>query len=516
MSRLFLAMNGKRINSLDDLRLNFNPEQMLSFYRSGRLQKWLEELNANDELEAINGFEPDYDDGTLLSMLMAVFELNDEQIVKVNGLMNNQVDEPEPIKDGEIKDAEEPKEDDSSQWLLCQLPSEIEGMEFLDDLFKNLYNYNYVDDADKIETALASSFEFASTFENVKANKLEEQKVLVGPKSRNVLKSVFSFGKHLWGIFEHDAYYSFAAKSEDGVHWTFDGQLTKLLLYGKSIKKVISGDEHCFLFSEFDWRKDILTYSEVEGWSKIDINTDEMMHIDGYREIQHIFEQNGYVGVLGKYHYETGIIFKDYHHGYKLFISSDFFNKTKSFKEIDSNLSNVDNCSCCAFKGQIFVSACDHCYDKGKLWYGEFDERYLKKEVTNVDCEQKDASYELYPFKDILFIGKTKKNYNDIIETDKVYYTSTGTEWHPSDLGDKVRSILQVEDKYVAIKADHDNDLTICCSQTGNHWECMQNIKCKYEDSYRYVVSVTAIGNTLVLCNGTESGKYLLCRFESK
>ena len=514
MSRLFLAMNGKRINSLDDLRLNFNPEQMLSFYRSGRLQKWLEELNANDELEAINGFEPDYDDGTLLSMLMAVFELNDEQIVKVNGLMNNQVDEPEPIKDGEIKDAEEPKEDGSSQWLLCQLPSEIDGIEeLLNDL-----NSNYANDADNKGTALASSFEFASTFETVKANRLEEQKVLVGPKSRNVLKSVFSFGKHLWGIFEHDAK-NFVAKSEDGVHWVFDGQLTKLLLlYGhlSSSIKVISGDEHCFLFFDY-YENYILTYSEKDDWSKIEIDIDGMVGADkGIGRTHSIFEQNGYVGILREYSYETGIIFRDWHHEYRLFISSDFFNKTKSFKIIDSNWYDVHNCSCCAFKGQTFVSTRGILDEKGRLWYGEFDERYLKKEITNVDCEQKDAPYELYPFKDILFIGKIKINYSDIVEADKVYYTSTGTEWHPSDLGDKVRNILQVQDKYVAIKADHDNDLTICCSQTGNHWECIQNIKCKYEDSSRYVVSVTAIGNTLVLCNGTESGKYLLCRFESK
>lgn len=511
MARPVLWLNGNLIKSLDELRLNFNPEQMLSSYRSGLLQEWLKKKqNANDELEAINSLKPDYDDGTLLARLMEVFKLDDEQIKKVKDLMNNQVDEPKPINDGEIKDTEEHKEDDSSQWLLCQLPSEIDGMELIDDLFNDR---EYFFDIDKRETVLASSFEFASTFETVKANGLEEQKVLVGPKSRNVLKSIFSFGKHLWGIFEHDAK-SFAAKSEDGVHWVFDGQLTTLLL-GQSSIKVISGDEHCFLL--FDYLENyILTYSEKDDWSKIDIDIHEMMHIDGYCVIQHIFEQNGYVGILGKYSYETGIIFKDYHRGYRLFISSDFFNKSKSFKEIKSDLYDVRNCSCWAFKGQTFVSACDYSYDKGKLWYGEFDERYLEKEVTNIDCEQEDAPYELYPFKDILFIGKIKKNYSHIIETDKVYYSSNGIEWHPSDLGDKVRSILQVEDKYVAIKADHDNDLTICCSQTGNHWECMQNINCKYEDSYRYVVSVTAIGNTLVLCNGTESGKYLLCRFGSK
>jgi len=84
MARIFMAMNGKRINTLDDLRTNFNGKQMLDFYRAGRLQKWLEELGENDLLETLRDFQKEnYDDETLLSMLMAVFELNDATIAKV-------------------------------------------------------------------------------------------------------------------------------------------------------------------------------------------------------------------------------------------------------------------------------------------------------------------------------------------------------------------------------------------------------------------------------------------------
>ena len=85
MARIFLAMNGKRINTLDDLRSNFNGKQMLSFYRAGRLQKWLEELGENDLLETVRDFQNEnYDDETLLSMLMASFELDDQQIAEVH------------------------------------------------------------------------------------------------------------------------------------------------------------------------------------------------------------------------------------------------------------------------------------------------------------------------------------------------------------------------------------------------------------------------------------------------
>ena len=84
MARIFMAMNGKRINTLDDLRTNFNGKQMLDFYRAGRLQKWLEELGENDLLETLRDFQKEnYDDETLLSMLMAAFELDETTITEV-------------------------------------------------------------------------------------------------------------------------------------------------------------------------------------------------------------------------------------------------------------------------------------------------------------------------------------------------------------------------------------------------------------------------------------------------
>lgn len=80
MARTLLAMNGKKINTLDDLRSNFNGKQMLAFYRHGKLRTWLAEVSLEDQLQQIDDLESDYDDDTMLSLLMAVFELNDEQI----------------------------------------------------------------------------------------------------------------------------------------------------------------------------------------------------------------------------------------------------------------------------------------------------------------------------------------------------------------------------------------------------------------------------------------------------
>ena len=83
MARVFLALNGKRINTLDDLRANFNGKQVLDFYRAGRLQKWLGDLGDNDLLETMQDFQNEnYDDETLLSMLMAAFELDERQIAE--------------------------------------------------------------------------------------------------------------------------------------------------------------------------------------------------------------------------------------------------------------------------------------------------------------------------------------------------------------------------------------------------------------------------------------------------
>ena len=95
MARIFFALNGKKINSLEELRENFNAKQMLAHYKSTHLHKWLEAQGLSDELENLNSFDSEMDDDTLLSMLMALFELSDEQIAKVEA----QMPKPEPAKE---------------------------------------------------------------------------------------------------------------------------------------------------------------------------------------------------------------------------------------------------------------------------------------------------------------------------------------------------------------------------------------------------------------------------------
>ncbi|MCQ2351918.1 MAG: hypothetical protein MJ033_00375 [Victivallaceae bacterium] len=83
MARIFFALSGKQIKSLDDLKANFNAKQVLGFYKVKRLQAWLEEQGLTEILENINSFEEGLNDETLLSMLMAVFELDDAKIAEV-------------------------------------------------------------------------------------------------------------------------------------------------------------------------------------------------------------------------------------------------------------------------------------------------------------------------------------------------------------------------------------------------------------------------------------------------
>ncbi|MCQ2351919.1 MAG: hypothetical protein MJ033_00380 [Victivallaceae bacterium] len=90
MARIFLALNGKQIKSLDDLKANFNAKQVLGFYKVKRLQAWLEEQGLTEILENIHSFEEGLDDETLLSMLMAVFELDDAKIAEVEEQIKEQ------------------------------------------------------------------------------------------------------------------------------------------------------------------------------------------------------------------------------------------------------------------------------------------------------------------------------------------------------------------------------------------------------------------------------------------
>ena len=104
MARIFFALNGKKINSLEELRENFNAKQMLAHYKSTHLHKWLEDQGFSDELENLNSFDAEMDDDTLLSMLMALFELSDEQIAKVEA----QMPKPDPVKEETPAAAPEP------------------------------------------------------------------------------------------------------------------------------------------------------------------------------------------------------------------------------------------------------------------------------------------------------------------------------------------------------------------------------------------------------------------------
>jgi membrane-associated protease RseP (regulator of RpoE activity) len=52
--RFPLVINGKRIETIEELRNNFNFKYLLRYYKSGELKKWLEDRGYNEEARKIN------------------------------------------------------------------------------------------------------------------------------------------------------------------------------------------------------------------------------------------------------------------------------------------------------------------------------------------------------------------------------------------------------------------------------------------------------------------------------
>ena len=78
MVRLPLLINNQRIKTLEELRANFNIEELFERYRGGQLRAWLYCWDFNSEQEQVESLSPDLSELELAEALCDIFTLENE------------------------------------------------------------------------------------------------------------------------------------------------------------------------------------------------------------------------------------------------------------------------------------------------------------------------------------------------------------------------------------------------------------------------------------------------------
>ncbi len=77
-----LVLNGKSIDSIDDIAENFVEEDVLREFKSGSLVSWLEEYGYDDELERVRSIKPTASSIKILAGISEALNLDDDVIAE--------------------------------------------------------------------------------------------------------------------------------------------------------------------------------------------------------------------------------------------------------------------------------------------------------------------------------------------------------------------------------------------------------------------------------------------------
>ena len=496
MGRMFLAMNGKRINSLDDLRANFNPDQMLSFYRSGRLQKWLEECGATEELENINSIESGYDDAILLSMLMAVFGLSDEQIQAVDAARTEQVKQeedkrqeeiPKSEQDNEEEEEEEKEEEYEANWNVCQLPKSALKGSLLKDTFE-------------------------ATTEEIALERLSTNKIITGTTQQNFISKAFFFDGYFWAkLCENGPFDEIWGKGKDGIHWTIDTELCELIHENCFGVERIKVTRNCvLLMGKTTNSRQYLVYTSDDGWEINSLDVDSIMNSPEYEsDIEDVFAGDNCYGIACVRRWETGIFSKEYHVEHNLFLSDCLSSSNESdFKMLyDFRRFGTSDVKAYIFKERLFVLGGDYDFN---FMYAELDsENPSANPLLELDGATVKVDDKIFVFDDVMFVVSKIDKYASEDERHKPIFTKDGMEWQTCEIdSDKVIDIVFDGVLYYAIcEGEKSGHTTIYSSETCETWEELQDIVFSPGENE----SVSVAGNdVLILFNGSTTGKYIL------
>ena len=85
-----LVLNGKSIDSIEDIAESFVEEDVVAAFRSGLLVAWLEEYGYEEELERVKSIKPNASSIMVLAGIIEALKLNDEVIARANAKREEQ------------------------------------------------------------------------------------------------------------------------------------------------------------------------------------------------------------------------------------------------------------------------------------------------------------------------------------------------------------------------------------------------------------------------------------------
>ena len=100
-----LVLNGRSIDTIDEIAENFVEEDILREFKSGSLAAWLEEYGYDDELERVKNIKPTASNARILTSIADALNLDDDVIAE-----NAARREEQQRKEEEIRKAQEERQ----------------------------------------------------------------------------------------------------------------------------------------------------------------------------------------------------------------------------------------------------------------------------------------------------------------------------------------------------------------------------------------------------------------------
>ena len=119
MARFAIYSNGKKLETLEDLKENFTLKDMVNNFRTKSLHRWLAEKGLRDELQRIENIPSD---GDISILLMECFTLSEEQKAAVKQRAEDDAKRIQEEQKAEEKREKEAFSDEKSGYNLIDIP----------------------------------------------------------------------------------------------------------------------------------------------------------------------------------------------------------------------------------------------------------------------------------------------------------------------------------------------------------------------------------------------------------
>ena len=238
-----------------------------------------------------------------------------------------------------------------------------------------------------------------------------------------------------------------------------------------------------------------------------------MEHHEDSPSMEDIFEADGRFGIVCQY--SKGFLTERRITG--LYVAPDISATAPSFvcqykHEMKKFLMGFCHLKVYPFKNRLISLL--YAEDDGGFSYADLDRTKLEfhtiSETSGLTIR---GSEDCYAFKDVMFI-RIRFNTGLLFSTNGLLFSTNGLQWKKSDIDTCISDIVFDGTQYYAICIGKEGYITVYSSETGEKWVKYQEIMLSVETVAPNKVAVAG-NNTLLIFNGSVSGKYLICKDES-